>query len=164
MHMESIRAGNSTLKAIGSAIACRKKGRTRMADKGSRASDHEKTSKRVLVVDDTESVRILLKRALPTHGFDVIAEAKNATEGIEMAKAEQPDVIVLDMQMPDITGAEAIAPLKAEAPNARIVIYSSEEERLIRKRVIDLGADTFVDKMAPIREMAAEINRVLESS
>jgi DNA-binding NarL/FixJ family response regulator len=135
-----------------------------MADETSRSRDGETTSKRVLVVDDTESVRILLKRALPSHGFDVIGEAANATEGIEKAKAEQPDVIVLDMQMPDISGAEAIAPLKAEAPNARIVIYSSEEERLIRKQVIDLGADTFVDKMAPIRDMAAEINRVLESS
>src|SRR4051812_34102168 len=109
-----------------------------MADGVPRAGDRGATNKRVLVVDDTESVRILLKRALPTLGFDVVGEAANATEGIEKAKAEQPDVIVLDMEMPEITGAEAIAPLKAEAPNAAIIIYTSEDERLVRKKVIDL--------------------------
>ena len=133
-----------------------------MADEATRAVNGA-TGRRVLVVDDTESVRILLKRALPTLGFDVVGEAANATEGIEKARAEQPDVIVLDMQMPEITGAEAIGPLKAEAPNARILIYSSDDERLIRKKVIDLGADSYFDKMAPIREMAAELDRLLEA-
>ena len=131
----------------------------------SRAGEQtESTGRRVLVVDDTPSVRILLKRALPAHGFDVVGEAENATQGIEMARTEQPDVIVLDMQMPEISGAEAIKPLKEEAPNARIIVYSSQDERLIRKQVIDLGADSCFDKMAPIREMAAEMNRLLEES
>src|SRR4051812_14336053 len=135
-----------------------------MTDQGSRAGAEGGTNPRVLVVDDTPSVRMLLKRALPRHGFDVIDEAPNATEGIEKAKAEQPDVIVLDLNMPDVSGAEAIKPLKDGAPNARILVYSSEDERLIRKQVIDLGADGCFDKMAPIKDMAAEMNRLLETS
>jgi two-component system KDP operon response regulator KdpE len=134
-----------------------------MTDEETRAGKAaSNTSRRVLVVDDTPSVRILLKRALPVHGFEV-SEAENATEGIEKARNEQPDVIVLDMQMPEISGAEAIGPLKEGAPNARILIYSSEDERVVRK-VIDLGADSYFDKMGPISDMAAEINRLLEIS
>lgn len=117
---------------------------------------------RVLVVDDTPSIRALLRQTLPLHGFEIVAEATDADEGIKLARSEQPDVIVLDCQMPAVTGLDAIKPLKAEAPNARILMYSSNDEHYAREEALELGADAYFDKLAPISQMAAEINRLID--
>ena len=116
---------------------------------------------RVLVIDDTPSIRALLRQTLPLHGFEIVGEATHALEGIEMAREEQPDVIVLDCQMPQVNGVEAIKPLKAEAPNARILMYSSDDEHYVRREALESGADAYFDKLAPISQMAAEMDRLL---
>jgi len=120
------------------------------------------TATRVLVVDDTPSIRALLRQTLPLHGFEIVAEAGHAAEGIELARSEQPDVIVLDCQMPQVTGVEAIKPLKEEAPNARILMYSSNDEHYVRQEALDCGADAYFDKLAPISQMAEAMHRLLD--
>lgn len=117
---------------------------------------------RVLVVDDAPSIRALLRSTLPLHGFEIVAEADRAAAGIEMAKAEQPDVIVLDVQMPVVNGVDAIAPLKAEAPNARILMYSSHDEHFMKDEALKKGADAYFDKLAPISQMAEELRRLVD--
>jgi len=119
---------------------------------------------RVLVVDDTASIRALLRQTLPLHGFQIVAEAQHAAEGIEMARSEQPDVIVLDCQMPQLNGVEAIQPLKREAPNARILMYSSNDEYYLRDEAIEQGADGYFDKLTPISQMADEMRRLLATA
>lgn len=116
---------------------------------------------RVLVVDDTLSIRFLLREVLPIHGFVVIAEASSAAEGIELAGSEQPDLIVLDMEMPRSSGMDAIAPLKEKAPAAKIVMYSSHDAPEVRDDALARGADAYLDKLAPISEMASEMERLL---
>lgn len=116
---------------------------------------------RVLVVDDTSSIRFLLREVLPVHGFEVIAEAADAAEGIDLAEAVQPDLIVLDMEMPRSNGIDAIEPLKARAPGAKIVMYSSHDAPGIRLDALDRGADAYLDKLSPISEMASEMERLL---
>ena len=124
----------------------------------------EGTATRVLVVDDTPSIRALLRQTLPLHGFEIVAEAQHAAEGIELARSEQPDVIVLDCQMPQVNGVQAIGPMKQEAPNARILMYSSNDEHYVRQAALDSGADAYFDKLAPIAQMAEEIHRILGSN
>ena len=119
------------------------------------------THTRILVVDDTPSIRTLLRQTLPLHGLEIVAEAAGADEGIELARVEQPDVIVLDVQMPETTGLDAIAPLKAEAPNARILMYSSNDEYYAKDEALQMGADGYFDKLAPVSQMAAEIHRLV---
>lgn len=116
---------------------------------------------RVLVVDDAPSIRALLRSTLPLHGFEIVAEADRASQGIELARSEQPDVIVLDVQMPVVNGVEAIAPLKAEAPKALILMYSSHDEEHMRDQALKNGADAYFDKLAPISQMADEMHRLV---
>ena len=116
---------------------------------------------RVLVVDDTPSIRALLRQTLPLHGFEIVGEADDAKQGIELARTQQPDVIILDCQMPETTGLEAIAPLKEQAPNARILLYSSAEEYYTKDEALRKGADSYFDKLAPISQMAAEMRRMV---
>jgi two-component system chemotaxis response regulator CheY len=118
---------------------------------------------RVLIVDDAASIRALLRSTLPLHGFEIVAEADRASTGIELARAEQPDVIVLDVQMPQVNGVEAIAPMKAECPTARILMYSSHDEHTMRDEALKLGADAYIDKLAPISQMADEMHRLVDS-
>ena len=115
---------------------------------------------RVLVVDDTSSIRFLLREVLPVHGFDVVAEATNAEEGVELAGDLQPDFVILDMEMPRSSGLEAIEPIKAKAPNTKIVMYSSHDSTRVRDEALERGADAYLDKLAPMSEMAAEMNRL----
>jgi two-component system chemotaxis response regulator CheY len=115
---------------------------------------------RVLVVDDTSSIRFLLREVLPVHGFEVIAEATNAEEGIEVAGREQPDFVILDMQMPHRNGVDAIEPIKAKAPNAKIVMYSSDDSTRVRNDALARGADAYLDKLAPMSEIAATMERL----
>ena len=117
---------------------------------------------RVLVVDDTSSIRFLLREVLPIHGFEVVAEAGSAAEGIELAESEQPDVVILDMEMPITNGVEAIAPIKERAPEARIILYSSHEAPQIRRDALDRGAHAYMDKLSPISEIASEMERLLQ--
>src|SRR5687767_11029779 len=95
---------------------------------------------RVLVVDDAPSIRALLRSTLPLHGFEIVAEAGRVAEGIEKARAVQPEIIVLDVQMPQVNGVDAIEPLKAEAPNAVILMYSSHDEIDLRDEAMKKGA------------------------
>ena len=117
---------------------------------------------RVLVVDDTSSIRFLLREVLPIHGFEVIAEAGSAAEGIELAGSEQPDVVILDMEMPITSGVEAIAPIKERAPEAKIIMYSSHEAPHIRREALDRGAHAYMDKLSPISDIAVEMERLLD--
>ena len=123
----------------------------------------DETQTRVLVVDDTPSIRALLRQTLPLHGFKIVGEATAADEGIELARTEQPDVIVLDCQMPNINGVEAIKPLKEKAPNARILMYSSNDEHYVKAEAFEAGADAYFDKLAPISQMAAEMRRLMQN-
>ncbi|MGH2806038.1 MAG: response regulator [Actinomycetota bacterium] len=118
---------------------------------------------RVLVVDDTSSIRFLLKGVLPVHGFEVVAEATTAAEGIELAGREQPDFVILDMQMPRTSGLDAIEPIKAKAPNTKIVMYSSHDSDRVRDDALARGADAYLDKLAPMSELAAAMERLRKS-
>jgi two-component system chemotaxis response regulator CheY len=118
---------------------------------------------RVLVVDDTSSIRFLLREVLPVHGFEVVAEATSADEGIEVAGREQPDFVILDMEMPRSNGIDAIEPIKAKAPNAKIVMYSSHDSDRVRDDALARGADAYLDKLAPMSEIAATMEKLWDN-
>lgn len=81
---------------------------------------------RVLIVDDHPVVRQgLASLLIPRNGFEVIGEAADGAQAVAKAQALQPDVILMDMVMPEMTGAEATAQIKRENPDARILILTS---------------------------------------
>lgn len=89
---------------------------------------------RLLIADDHPVVRQGLATLLiPRNGVEVIGEAENGRQAIALARELQPDVILMDVIMPDMTGIEATAEIKAENPNARILILTSfsTEDKLV---------------------------------
>lgn len=105
------------------------------------------TRLRVMIVDDIPSVRALLRLTLRSSAlFDVVAEAEDGREAIELAQACQPDVVLLDLAMPVLDGLAAIPDLRRAAPHARIVVLSGFSAARMRPVAVEAGADSYVEK------------------
>jgi two-component system, chemotaxis family, chemotaxis protein CheY len=102
---------------------------------------------RVLLADDLEEYRVLLRKMLEMDGrFDIVAEAADGAAAVALAKIEKPDVIVLDIAMPEMDGLEAIPYLRLVAPDARVVMLSGFGEEVMSNKSLRLGAHAYVVK------------------
>ncbi len=108
---------------------------------------------RVLVVDDQADLRLLLVMHLSVDGHEVIGEATDVAEALSQAGLLQPDVVILDQELPDGLGTSAIARLRTAAPSARILAFSADPA--VRALATQAGADGFVHKGAPLTELSA---------
>lgn len=129
------------------------------------ASDprHKLTTCRIVVVDDIPEIRYLLKMLLAIEpSCTVVGEAGNGAEAIEVVDALQPEVVVLDLEMPVMDGWHALPHLRRVSPTSNIIVFSSSEmDARLEKRLSNLGADRFVRKggdpsiiMTAVREVA----------
>lgn len=110
----------------------------------------------VLLADDLDHVRQILRIRLELDDeFCVVAEARDGRNAIMMASMHQPDVIVLDNQMPVMTGLEALPRVKEVAPHARVVMFSSDDD--VEWRALAAGADAFVNKSEPLESCIDEV-------
>jgi CheY-like chemotaxis protein len=83
---------------------------------------------RVLLVDDVEDVRRLVRTALRFHcGFEVVAEAEDGTEAVRLAEAHHPDVVVLDLGLPDLAGHEVLGRMRETSPESKVVVFSGAD-------------------------------------
>jgi len=101
-------------------------------------------SLRALVCDDYSMVRETIRPLLVEAGFETIREATLATEAISLAEMSQPDVIVLDLSLPGMSGLQAIPILKLVSPRATVIVFSAYD--IWRDACIDAGASAYVDK------------------
>lgn len=118
---------------------------------------------RVLVVDDEPDLRILLWMAVEADGrCSVVADASNGADGISLAGAHQPDVIVLDHLMPDMDGIRALPLLRKAAPAAKVIMLSALSSEPHRVKAIEAGADAYMEKGAslrPVLDLAVSLAR-----
>ena len=96
---------------------------------------------RVVLVDDTADLRQLLRIALGRVGFDVVGEAGDGAAGIEVAREQEPDLVVLDLSMPVMDGLEALPHIRAACPRAAIVVLSGFGANQMTERALARGAD-----------------------
>jgi DNA-binding NarL/FixJ family response regulator len=113
---------------------------------------------RVLIVDDVPQVRRELRTLLPLlDAIDVVGEAENGQSAIELAAALQPDVILMDVEMPTMDGLAATCLIKQQCPQSRVIILSIHDAEAVRARARLAGADDFVDKGAPLAALLQAI-------
>ncbi|KAF1685592.1 DNA-binding response regulator [Pseudoxanthomonas broegbernensis] len=109
---------------------------------------------RVLIVDDHTLVRAGLSRLLQTFaGVDVVAEASNADQAIDLAAIHRPDLVLLDLSLPGRTGLEALSGILQRAPETRVVMMSMYDDPLHVRDALDRGAAGFVVKDAAPLEL-----------
>ena len=116
---------------------------------------------RLLVVDDHEVVRQGLVAMLQRRpGFQVVAEAGTAAEAIEMARRYQPDLVVMDVRLPDGSGIEACREIRAEMPGTRVVILTSYPDEEAVFSAIVAGASGYLLKQVRGRDLVAALEAV----
>lgn len=109
---------------------------------------------RVVLVDDQPLVRDLLKVRLQLDGrFEVVAEATSGGEALMLARVHRPDVIVLDVGMPGISGLTVLPALNDECPESKIVVYTGNADIDMEEEAIARGADFVADKMMNVGDL-----------
>ncbi|RPI05847.1 MAG: response regulator [Ignavibacteriae bacterium] len=118
---------------------------------------------RILIVDDIPSMRLLMKQYLRSHDeVVVVGEASTGEEALKKAQESQPDVIILDMSMPGLSGVEAARKIKSQFPNIYVYLCSAYELKEFRELNIDSPADGFIQKSSMKPELLAMIRKELE--
>lgn len=113
----------------------------------------------VLVVDDAENLRVLLKSYLAQEGYRVVT-ANNGREALFAARQEKPDIIILDLMMPEMGGYDFMRHYSRDG-NAPIILLTAKIEESDKVLGLELGADDYVTKPFSMRELAARIRAVL---
>ena len=94
---------------------------------------------RVLIVDDEEDIRVLLRAQLERGGYEVAGEASDGMEALAQCDAEPPDAVILDLLMPRVNGFEVIPKLRTKHPRVGIVAYTAVAGDFVRNEMSRLG-------------------------
>ncbi len=106
----------------------------------------EDAKARVVLVDDNDGIRMMLGTLLALDGrFDVVGEAVNGKQGVAACNQTQPDLVVLDMEMPVLGGLAALPLIRQAAPGARVLVFSSHPDDM-EQEVLERGASRYLVK------------------
>jgi two-component system alkaline phosphatase synthesis response regulator PhoP len=115
---------------------------------------------RILIVEDEPAMVAGLRDNFEYEGYDVIS-AHDGVAGLERALAEQPDLVVLDVMMPRMSGLDVCKQLKAKRPSMPIIMLTARGQEIDKVVGLELGADDYVTKPFSIRELMARVKAVL---
>lgn len=113
----------------------------------------------VLVIEDEPEIRRFLRTTLPAHGFRLI-EATTGQDGLTEARARNPDLILLDLGLPDLDGTEVIRQVR-EWTATPIIVLSAREQEQMKVWALDQGADDYVTKPFGVHELLARMRTAL---
>ena len=108
---------------------------------------------RVLLAEDHQVVRQSIRLYLEGKGVDIVGEAANGREAVEMVRELQPDVVIMDIHMPELTGIEATRRIRHEYDDARILVLTAYNEPSYIYALLDAGADGYILKTAELSEL-----------
>ncbi len=101
----------------------------------------------VVVVDDEQDFRTLLRDFLPAaEGFTIVGEAEDGHQAMDLVQRHSPDVVVMDVQMPEMTGFEATRRIRRLSPKTLVVLVSINDEREFFRQAQEAGAVAFIPK------------------
>jgi two-component system chemotaxis response regulator CheY len=127
-----------------------------------RRSYREGDMAKCMIVDDSLFQRKSLSRLVTQLGWEVASEASNGREAVELYRRQRPDLVLMDLLMPEMEGTDAVGKIIEHDRNAKIVIVSSLGYDEIVDKAISLGAKQFITKPVDFREAADKLIAVLE--
>jgi two-component system chemotaxis response regulator CheY len=116
----------------------------------------------VLVVDDSSFQRSLVSETV-SEWLNVVDTAKNGREAVELFNETQPDVITMDIMMPEMNGIEALTEIKQQSPETTIVMVTSVSQKEKMREAAKAGADGYVTKPFEAEELGSELDDALDS-
>lgn len=114
---------------------------------------------RVLVTDDAAFMRMMVKGALTEGGHEVVAEASNGREAVDLYNEHRPDIVTMDITMPEMDGIEAVRAIMAKYPDAKIIMCSAMGQQKMVIDAIQAGARGFIVKPFTKEKVLEEISK-----
>ncbi|QDP40289.1 response regulator [Radiobacillus deserti] len=115
----------------------------------------------VLIVDDAKFMRLTLSNVLKELNHTVVGEAENGNQAVELYKSSKPDLVLMDITMPEKTGIEALREIKQMDSSAKVVMCSAMGQQQLVVEAIELGAKDFIVKPFDDNRVKEAIERVL---
>lgn len=117
-------------------------------------------AKRVLITDDTAFMRMTLRRLLEQNGYEVVGEAENGADAVEKYSQLRPDVVTMDLTMPQMDGITAIREIMKIDPGARIIVVSAMGQKPMVIEALNAGAKDFLVKPFQPQRVLEAIQKV----
>ena len=118
-------------------------------------------SKGILVVDDAAFMRMMVKDVLTKYGYDVLGEAENGAKAVEKFKELNPDLVIMDITMPEVGGIQALKEIKKIDGSAKVVMCSAMGQQAMVIEAIQAGAGDFIVKPFQADRVIEAVKKVL---
>jgi len=116
---------------------------------------------RVLIADDSQFMRNILKNIIQKAGHEIVGEASNGREAVELFRTLNPDLVMLDIVMPEMDGLEALKKIMEINPSAKVIMCTGLGQQKLVVQAIESGAKGYIVKPFQAEFVIKEINRVL---
>jgi two-component system chemotaxis response regulator CheY len=116
---------------------------------------------KILIVDDAAFMRMMIKEILTKNGFDVVGEASDGQQAIEKYKELEPDLVTMDITMPEMDGVTALKEIKKLNPNSKVIMCSAMGQQAMVIDAIQAGAKDFIVKPFQAERVLEAINKTL---
>jgi two-component system, chemotaxis family, chemotaxis protein CheY len=116
---------------------------------------------RVLVVDDAAFMRMMIKDILTKNGYEVVGEAADGAQAVDKYQELRPDLVTLDITMPEVDGIEALKRIRAMDPGARVIMCSAMGQQAMVIDAIQAGAKDFIVKPFQADRVIEAVKKVL---
>jgi DNA-binding NarL/FixJ family response regulator len=117
---------------------------------------------RCLVADDHPAILAAITEFLGEEGIDVVAQARDGREALERIRSASPDVAIVDLQMPELSGIDLARRVMEERLQTRVLLYTGHGDRALLSEAVDVGARGYILKEAPLPDLLRAISTVAE--
>ncbi|MEW5762022.1 MAG: response regulator [Bacillota bacterium] len=118
-------------------------------------------AKRILIVDDAAFMRMMIKNIVTKNGYEVVGEAENGAAAVKLYQETKPDLVTMDITMPEMDGVQAVRAIRALDPGANIIMISAMGQQAMVMEAIQAGARDFIVKPFQQERILQAIERVL---
>ena len=118
-------------------------------------------AKNILIVDDAAFMRMMIKDILTKNGYNVAGEAENGAKAMEKYNELKPDLVLMDITMPEVDGIQALKNIKASDPNAKIIMCSAMGQQAMVIEAIQSGAKDFILKPFQADRVLEAVKKVI---
>jgi len=116
---------------------------------------------KILIADDSDAIRLVLKDILSIGEHDVIAEACDGAEAVDFYKDHKPEILLLDLAMPKKDGLTVVTELMSFDPNAKIILITASDDQKVIQQCLDHGASSYISKPFDFNGVLKAISDIL---